>query len=52
MHLEQLTGYVSKQNISSVRILEKEMIFIEEFYSVKEKNIERKYILKNFYKKR
>lgn len=52
MHLEQLTGYVSKQNISSVRILEKEMIFVEEFYSVKENSIERKYTLKNFYKKR
>lgn len=45
MELTELTAYVSKGNIGSVRILEKEMNFVEELYSEKENSRERKYKL-------
>ncbi|WP_109433835.1 MULTISPECIES: GNAT family N-acetyltransferase [Aquimarina] len=44
MKLEQLTAYVSKDNIGSVHILEKEMKYVKEFYS-EENGVELKYIL-------
>ncbi|EZH73750.1 hypothetical protein ATO12_17600 [Aquimarina atlantica] len=44
--LNELTAYVSTDNVGSIRILEKEMNYVEEFYAEKENSIERKYTLK------
>ena len=44
--LEEITAYASKDNVGSVRILEKEMRYAFEFYSQQEKSTERKYRLR------
>lgn len=44
--LNELTAYASTDNVGSIRILEKEMNYVEEFYAEKENSIERKYTLK------
>ncbi|MTI29302.1 N-acetyltransferase [Cytophagales bacterium RKSG123] len=41
--IEEVVAYVNRLNLGSVSILEKEMEFVEEFYSEKEKCTERKY---------
>ncbi|WP_459209338.1 GNAT family N-acetyltransferase [Aquimarina rhabdastrellae] len=46
LKLNELTAYVHKENKGSVRILEKEMQFIEEFYDDKTHFYERVYKLK------
>ena len=43
--LEELTAYAARNNTGSVRILEQEMAFADEFYSEEEQSIERKYHL-------
>lgn len=41
--LNELTGYASKGNVDSIKILEGEMSFVKEFYSEKGSSVERKY---------
>ena len=46
MNLKKLTAYVIEGNIGSIKILEKEMNFVESFFSKKENVMERKYELR------
>lgn len=45
LQLAKLIAYVDKRNVGSVKILEREMDFVEEFYSNKTDTVERKYEL-------
>lgn len=45
MHLGSIVAYVDKENIASVKILEKCMNFNQEFYNEQEKCVDRKYII-------
>ncbi len=45
MQLKEIVAFVSKANIASLKILEKEMSYVEEVYSDKINSFERKYKL-------